>query len=165
MPSWRAASRCSPAADERIAMPFPLPAPVKPCVECGDCVRVCPELIAPQRIYHALRDEEFALATELGISRCTECGLCDPVCPSAIPLQEFLAQGKAEIVRRGLAQQRADLLRDRYQARQRRLAREFEERAAEERRRKTMSADAVAEAIARAKARRLAEKSGNKSES
>lgn len=145
-------------------MAFPLPAPAKPCVECGDCVRACPEQLTPQRLYHALRAEEFAQAAELGLTRCTECGRCDPVCPSAIPLKDSLAQGKAEIERRRIARERADRLRERYQARQRRLAREVEDRAEEERRRKAMSADAVAEAIARATARRAAAKSGDKPE-
>ena len=50
-----------------------------------------------------------------------------------------------------------DQLRQRYQARQQRLAREGEERASETaQRRQASSANAVAEAIARAQARRLA---------
>lgn len=130
----------------------------QPCVHCGDCARACPETLNPETLFLALARDEFAAARDMRLDACSECNRCAEACPSHIPLVDWFRWGKAELRER----ERAGALRARFVARNARLAREREERAA--RRRATAASSAppvqtisrteVLAAIARGQAKR-----------
>lgn len=93
-----------------------------PCINCGFCVRVCPAQLLPQELHWAIRDEDYARAADFGLLDCIECGCCDQVCPSHIPLVEDYRQGKQALSLAVEEKRRARHAKDRYEARQQRLA-------------------------------------------
>lgn len=71
-----------------------------PCVNCGECVRICPARIQVNlliRYLEAGKYEEAADAYDL--LSCVECGLCSFVCVSKIPIGQYIALGKHELAR------------------------------------------------------------------
>lgn len=98
------------------------PQPEMPCIRCGECSRVCPAMLLPQELSWSVRNGLWNDARNLGLSDCIECGCCDFVCPSHIPLTEWFRFGKSEI--RLLNQERleAESARQRFEAREARLA-------------------------------------------
>jgi len=98
------------------------PQPEMPCIRCGECARVCPAMLLPQELNWSIRNGLWDDAAELGLSDCIECGCCDFVCPSHIPLTEWFRFGKVE--RRSLERERrsAEAARQRFEAREARLA-------------------------------------------
>lgn len=124
------------------------------CIGCTRCIQACPvdAIVGAARLMHTV------LAAE-----CTGCELCLPPCPTdcivMLPVEQVPASGPPDWTR-----ERADHARQRYQARQQRLARRKAERdrgrprqpaAADDDPRKAV----IAAARARAKARRLAQQS------
>lgn len=99
------------------------------CLHCGDCARACPEALNPEALFFALARDDFATAHAARIDACSECNRCVEVCPSHIPLLEWFRWGKSERGQRAVA----DATRARFFARNVRLAREREERAARSR--------------------------------
>ena len=61
---------------------------------------------------------------------CIECGACSWVCPSSIPLVQYYRASKAEILQLRREHARAEHSRERFEARQERIAREEAEKAA-----------------------------------
>lgn len=110
-----------------------LPEQSMPCINCNECVRVCPAHLMPQMLYHAVRMNQnnsqpgMALA-DLGLSDCIECGCCDLVCPSHIPLTEYFRLGKTQLHSSLQEQQRAQQSERRHIARSERLVVEQTER-------------------------------------
>jgi Na+-translocating ferredoxin:NAD+ oxidoreductase subunit C len=113
------------------------PGPEMPCIRCGSCSEVCPAFLLPQELHR------FALAGELdnldryGLLDCIECGCCDYVCPSQIPLVERFRIAKPELIRQVDTRSMAPLARERFEAREARLAQletERREKLAEKRR-------------------------------
>ena len=104
--------------------------PVMPCINCGQCVNVCPVSLLPQMLYRHLEAEQFDHAAELDLADCIECGCCAQVCPSHIPLVDFFRHGRQELIQRELDERRAALAKRRFEAREARLEQEKAKRAA-----------------------------------
>ena len=128
------------------------------CVHCGDCVRTCPDALDPEALFFALVRDDFDAARALRLDACSECNRCTETCPSHIPLLDWFRWGKSEYREHA----RADAARDRFVARNTRLARERAERAAKRREvpaaaalpTQTISHAEVLAAIARGRAKR-----------
>ena len=105
--------------------------PEMPCIRCGDCAAVCPVQLLPQQLFrYACADNETKLR-EFGLIDCIECGCCDLVCPSHIPLTADFRVAKGRIRELADGKARAERARQRFEARNERLAREQEKRALE----------------------------------
>lgn len=104
--------------------------PELPCINCGECVRVCPAQLLPQELFHYLRAGDYDEARELNLYDCIECGCCAFVCPSHIPLVDYYRLGKEELRLRDAEIRRSRLARGRYEARETRLEVEREAREA-----------------------------------
>jgi len=101
------------------------------CIRCGDCAVVCPVQLQPQQLFwHARADNEKKLR-EFGLIDCIECGCCDLVCPSHIPLTADFRTAKARMQELADEKARAERARHRFEARNDRLQRDEEQRAAE----------------------------------
>ena len=75
------------------------PAPSYPCINCGQCIPVCPANLHPDQLHKRLRDGLQAPGVieqlqTVGIDRCIECGLCNTVCPSNILLAQQFRQAR-----------------------------------------------------------------------
>ncbi|MCF6264056.1 MAG: electron transport complex subunit RsxC [Xanthomonadales bacterium] len=133
-----------------------------PCINCGDCVGVCPAGLLPQTLQMVIRAENFEALEELNLDACIECGCCDYICPSHIPLVDYFRYGKSEQRVRTVERKQSDLAKLRFDRREKRLAKQQTERRARHLKRKQALAgssdkkDSVAAAIARAKARKQA---------
>ncbi|MEN1727685.1 MAG: electron transport complex subunit RsxC [Pseudomonadota bacterium] len=97
------------------------PQPVMPCINCGECVRVCPATLLPQQLFKMIEAGRHETAAELNLFDCIECGCCAQVCPSHIPLVDWYRHGKAERQIEQLDQRRAALAKRRHEAREQRL--------------------------------------------
>ncbi|MDG4550625.1 MAG: electron transport complex subunit RsxC [Candidatus Contendobacter sp.] len=104
--------------------------PAMPCIRCGACVDACPANLLPQQLYWFARAKEFDKARDHHLFSCIECGCCSYVCPSRIPLVQYYRYAKNEIWAREQEKEKAELARQRHQARQERLEREKQEREA-----------------------------------
>jgi electron transport complex protein RnfC len=72
------------------------------CVNCGECVRVCPANIPVNMLIRYLENDRFEeAAQDLDLLSCIECGLCTYVCILRIPIFQYIMLGKQEIARRG----------------------------------------------------------------
>ena len=102
--------------------------PVMPCIRCGACADACPADLLPQQLYWHARAKEFDKAQDYHLFSCIECGCCSYVCPSRIPLVQYYRYAKNEIWAQEKEKQKAELARQRHQARLERLEREKQER-------------------------------------
>jgi electron transport complex protein RnfC len=116
----------------------------QPCVHCGDCARACPDALNPESLFFALARDDFPAARDQRLDACSECNHCTEACPSHIPLLDWLRWGKSELRQ----QARADAARTRFLARNARLDRECDERAAR-RREKSSPATLPTQSISR----------------
>jgi len=133
-----------------------------PCINCGDCVGVCPAGLLPQTLQRVIRADNFEALESLNLDACIECGCCDYVCPSHIPLVDYFRYGKSEQRARATEKKQSDVAKLRFDRREKRLEKQQAERRARHLKRKQALAgsndkkDSVAAAIARAKARKQA---------
>src|SRR5690242_21254887 len=133
------------------------PSRQQPCIHCGDCVRACPDALNPEALFFALVQDDFPAACTARLDACSECNRCVEVCPSHIPLLDWFRWGESEL----REHVRAEDSRQRFFARNARLAREREVRAGLRREApspaalpvQTISRSEVLAAIARGKAR------------
>lgn len=136
--------------------------PEMPCINCGNCVSVCPAGLLPQSLQRVIRADNFEALESLNLDACIECGCCDYVCPSHIPLVDYFRYGKGEQRARAKERQSSDVAKQRFEWREQRLEKQQAERRARHQRRKQALAgssdkkDSVAAAIARAQARKQA---------
>ena len=112
------------------AADLPAEQPALPCIRCGACVEVCPANLLPQQLYWHARAREFDKTQDYQLFSCIECGCCSYVCPSHIPLVQYYRFAKNEIWAQEKEKQKAELARQRHQARVERLEREKQEREA-----------------------------------
>ena len=128
-----------------------------PCIRCGDCAAVCPAQLLPQQLHLFLRAGDEPRALEHGLLDCIECGACDLACPSHLPLVQQFRDAKADVRQRAHERRFADVSRERYLARNARLARDAEARALALAAKAPSAADAMKAALERAKARKRGE--------
>jgi len=71
-----------------------------PCINCGDCVRMCPARIQVNLLVRFLEAEFYEEAREAyDLDACLECGLCSYVCVSKIPIFQYIKLAKHELER------------------------------------------------------------------
>jgi electron transport complex protein RnfC len=68
------------------------------CINCGDCVDVCPVGLMPNFLGRFCEFCQYREAADrYDIGTCIECGLCAYVCPAKRPLVQFISFGKREL--------------------------------------------------------------------
>ncbi|MBW1999195.1 MAG: 4Fe-4S dicluster domain-containing protein [Deltaproteobacteria bacterium] len=71
-----------------------------PCVNCGECVRICPARIPVNMLIRYLENGLIEdAAHDYDLLSCIECGLCSYVCIARIPLFHYIMFGKHEFTR------------------------------------------------------------------
>ena len=86
-----------------------------PCIRCGKCMEACPANLLPQQMYWHIRAKDFEKAEAHNLKDCIECGCCNYVCPSHIPLVDYYRFAKNELRDQSIAQEKADLSRERHE--------------------------------------------------
>jgi electron transport complex protein RnfC len=132
-----------------------------PCINCGECVRVCPAQLLPQKLLWHIRAKDYATVESLNLADCIECGCCDIICPSHIPLVDYYRYGKSELRDRAAEQAGAEAARKRFESRELRLQRvKIEQREQREAKKQALRDDpsrqaGIEAAVARSRARKL----------
>ena len=129
------------------------------CIRCGLCVDVCPVDLLPQQLFWFSQGKAYDKAKQHRLLDCIECGLCHAVCPSHIPLVQYYQAAKSAIHEQEVKHQQAQLVRQRFEFREQRLAKE--EALAEKRRQtraelaqtKTKQNELIQAALERAKSK------------
>ena len=120
-------SNCIIAATER---EMPSPDPEQPCIRCGLCEQVCPAQLLPQQLHWFAKGQEHEKALQHNLFDCIECGACSYVCPSNIPLVQYYRHTKTRIREEQADKRKADIARERFEARKMREQRATDEKAA-----------------------------------
>ena len=115
------------------------------CIRCGLCEQVCPAQLLPQQLHWFAKSQEYDKAEQHNLFDCIECGACSFVCPSNIPLVQYYRHAKSSIREQQQDKRKADLARERFEAKQHREERAVEEKAAKRKARAEQAAKAQAE--------------------
>ena len=71
-----------------------------PCINCGECVRICPAKMQVHMLVRFLEANQYEHAAETyDLYSCIECGLCSYVCVSRIPIFQYIRLAKYELQR------------------------------------------------------------------
>lgn len=69
-----------------------------PCINCGECVRICPVKIPVNMLVRFLEARLYEDARALyDLDCCIDCGLCSYVCVARIPIFQYIKVGKYEL--------------------------------------------------------------------
>jgi electron transport complex protein RnfC len=69
-----------------------------PCINCGECIRICPVKIPVNMLVRFLEARLYEDAAAMyDLHCCIECGLCSYVCVSRIPVFQYIMLGKYEL--------------------------------------------------------------------
>jgi electron transport complex protein RnfC len=69
-----------------------------PCINCGECIRICPVRIPVNMLVRFLEARLYEDAAAMyDLDCCVECGLCSYVCVSRIPIFQYIRLGKYEL--------------------------------------------------------------------
>lgn len=69
-----------------------------PCINCGECVRICPVKIPVNMLVRFLEARLYEDARALyDLDCCIDCGLCSYVCVARIPIFQYIKLGKYEL--------------------------------------------------------------------
>jgi electron transport complex protein RnfC len=81
-----------------------------PCINCGECVRICPADIPVNMLVRFLEARQYEDAAEMyDLYSCVECGLCSFVCVSKIPIFQYIRLAKYELDRIRKEEEAADV--------------------------------------------------------
>ncbi len=76
----------------------PKPQAPLPCINCGECLQVCPLRLNPcEMARQAANNQLEPLLKRFHLFDCFECGSCAWVCPSKIPLTQLFKAAKKQI--------------------------------------------------------------------
>ena len=71
-----------------------------PCINCGECIRICPVYIPINMLVRFLEAGLYEeAADQYDLYSCIDCCLCSFVCPSKIPIFQFIRLAKYELGR------------------------------------------------------------------
>ncbi|MEE4355528.1 MAG: 4Fe-4S dicluster domain-containing protein [Desulfococcaceae bacterium] len=71
-----------------------------PCINCGECVRICPADVPVNMLVRFLEAKKYEeAADEYDLLSCVECGLCSFVCVSKMPIFQYIRLAKYELSR------------------------------------------------------------------
>jgi electron transport complex protein RnfC len=71
-----------------------------PCINCGECVRVCPARVPVSMLVRFLEADQYEnAADEYDLHCCVDCGLCSYVCVARIPIFQYIRLAKHELAR------------------------------------------------------------------
>ena len=71
-----------------------------PCINCGECVKVCPTRVQVNMLVRFLEAGQYEDGAELyDLDSCVECGFCSFVCVARIPIFQYIRLAKYELSR------------------------------------------------------------------
>ncbi len=75
------------------------------CINCGECVRICPANVQVNILIRYLQAGQYGDAADNhDLFSCIDCGLCSFVCPAGIPVFQYITLGKYEFARLNAAE-------------------------------------------------------------